>query len=149
MLLACAGLGSPSLKLLCLHHIGRSDQLKDVLEQAESEDISSLVQLHQTVIEGEADYQDALDKSLRIPGCKVVPYFGVFLDQLVAVWEEPSPALSMSMLEMEREVSHTAVSKGIYLAEECCSKIVSMGSDVVVACNIDDMERIEIVMGSY
>lgn len=62
------------------------------------------MQLHQAIVEGEADYQDALDKSLRIPGCKVVPYFGVFLDQLVSVWEEPSPALSMSMLEMEREV---------------------------------------------
>ncbi|PIK41236.1 hypothetical protein BSL78_21914 [Apostichopus japonicus] len=82
-----------------------SDQLKSVLDQAESGDISSLMQLHQAIVEGEADYQDALDKSLRIPGCKVVPYFGVFLDQLVSVWEEPSPALSMSMLEMEREIT--------------------------------------------
>ena len=66
------------------------------MESIEELGSESLHSLYETINNNTLEYRDAVDRAMCIPGCKLVPYFGVFIQELERIYEENTPTISLA-----------------------------------------------------
>ena len=70
-------------------------------------DLQGLNAIYGAIKTSAAEYREAVDRALNLPGCCVVPYYGAFLEELKAIWQENVP--SMTSTEPMSEVSSQCI----------------------------------------
>ncbi|XP_022086672.1 uncharacterized protein LOC110977130 isoform X2 [Acanthaster planci] len=89
---ACWNMGNFNTVMEILDGL-RSMLVRPLFQDSDEADVEAMMALYESISSNSAEYREAVDRAICIPGCKVVPYFGAFLRELQSIYDENSPVV--------------------------------------------------------